>query len=65
MEPIAEQLELPVGYGRPTELLEWSKIRQRLEAAEQYWLATTRTDGRLAWDRLNIDATRFVFRDAL
>jgi Pyridoxamine 5'-phosphate oxidase len=46
MEPIAEQLELPVGYGRPTKLLKWSDIHQRLVQAEQYWLATTRVDGR-------------------
>lgn len=46
MEPIAEQLQLPDGYGRPTTLLAWSGVRRRLEQAEQYWLATTRPDGR-------------------
>lgn len=46
MEPIAEQLDLPAEYGRPTKLLKWRDIRQRLVEAEQYWLATTRVDGR-------------------
>jgi hypothetical protein len=46
MEPIAEQLVLPEGYGRPRKLLRWANVRQRLEQAEQYWLATTRPDGR-------------------
>jgi hypothetical protein len=46
MEPVAEQLRLPEGYGVPNELLKWSKVRSRIEQAEQYWLATTRPDGR-------------------
>jgi hypothetical protein len=46
MEPVAQQLQLPAGYGTPTETLRWSDVRQRLEEAEQYWLATTRPDGR-------------------
>jgi hypothetical protein len=46
MEPVAEQLQLPEGYGTPTETLRWSDVRKRLVEAEQYWLATTRPDGR-------------------
>jgi Pyridoxamine 5'-phosphate oxidase len=46
MEPVAAQLQLPEGYGTPSRLLAWIEVRQRLEAAEQYWLATTRPDGR-------------------
>jgi hypothetical protein len=46
MEPVAEQLQLPDGYGTPTETLQWSAVRKRLVEAEQYWLATTRPDGR-------------------
>ena len=46
MEPVAEQMQLPEGYGTPDTLLAWSAVRRRLEEAEQYWLATTRPDGR-------------------
>jgi len=46
MEPVAEQMRLPEGYGVPHELLHWSKVRSRIEQAEHYWLATTRPDGR-------------------
>ena len=46
MHPIAEQLRLPTGYGRPSKLLAWETVRRRLEEAEHYWLATTRPDGR-------------------
>lgn len=46
MEPIVEQLELPAVYGRPRTRLAWSEVRERLEGALQYWVATTRPDGR-------------------
>jgi Pyridoxamine 5'-phosphate oxidase len=48
MEPIAEILELPPDYGRPKrrQTLSWTSVRDRLEAAEHYWLATVRQDGR-------------------
>jgi hypothetical protein len=40
---------MPEGYGVPDSsdgLLEWSDVEARLIAAPQYWLATTRPDGR-------------------
>jgi Pyridoxamine 5'-phosphate oxidase len=46
MTPIAEQLQFPHGYGRPSVLLPWPAVRSRLERAKQYWLATARPDGR-------------------
>jgi hypothetical protein len=46
MEPVAEQMQLPEGYGAPSKVLAWGAVRRRLEEAEQYWLATTRPDGR-------------------
>jgi hypothetical protein len=46
MEPTVAQINLPPGYGTPERALEWNAIRTRLEAAERYWLATTRPDGR-------------------
>jgi nitroimidazol reductase NimA-like FMN-containing flavoprotein (pyridoxamine 5'-phosphate oxidase superfamily) len=46
MEPTAEIINFPEGYGTPTETLAWSDVHARLEEAERYWLATTRADGR-------------------
>lgn len=46
MEPIAELLDLPEGYGQPTRTLPWESVRERLERALHYWVATTRPDGR-------------------
>ena len=40
---------MPEGYGVPKSndgLLDWSDVEARLVAAAQYWLATTRPDGR-------------------
>ncbi len=40
---------MPDGYGVPDTadgLLDWSDVEARLMAAPQYWLATTRPDGR-------------------
>lgn len=46
MKPKVEQLDLPEGYGNPTTLLQWDAVRQDLEAASQYWVASIRPDGR-------------------
>jgi pyridoxamine 5'-phosphate oxidase-like protein len=46
MEPIAERIELPQGYGTATTTLAWAAVRERLEAAPRYWLVTLRGDGR-------------------
>jgi nitroimidazol reductase NimA-like FMN-containing flavoprotein (pyridoxamine 5'-phosphate oxidase superfamily) len=47
MEPTAEILELPPDYGRPKRrrTLPWTAVRERLESAKHYWLATVRQDG--------------------
>jgi hypothetical protein len=46
VEPIVSSVHLPTGYGTPQRMLEWDAVRGRLEDAQQYWLATTRPDGR-------------------
>ena len=46
VDPIAEPLDLPEGYGRVTKPLTWTAVRVRLEAAMHYWLVTIRPDGR-------------------
>ncbi|MGH2777170.1 MAG: pyridoxamine 5'-phosphate oxidase family protein, partial [Actinomycetota bacterium] len=46
MEPVVEQLDIPAEYGSPKTLLTWNAIRKELEEAAQYWVATTRPDGR-------------------
>ena len=46
MEPVAEPLELPDGYGTTTTTLAWADVRARLETATQYWVATTLAGGR-------------------
>lgn len=46
VEPIAELLHLPGGYGRPTRMLGWAVVRAELERALHYWVATTGPDGR-------------------
>jgi hypothetical protein len=46
MEPTAERMELPNGYGRATSPLTWSTVRTRLEEALNYWIVTIRPDGR-------------------
>lgn len=41
--------EMPDGYGVPETtggLLDWSTVEAKLEAATEFWLATTRPDGR-------------------
>jgi hypothetical protein len=46
MTPITEQLDLPTGYGSPKRTLVWDEVRLLLEQASQYWVASTRPDGR-------------------
>jgi hypothetical protein len=46
MEPIAERLDLPHGYGTAKTTLAWDTVRERLEQAPRYWLVTNRPDGR-------------------
>jgi Pyridoxamine 5'-phosphate oxidase len=46
MDPTAERVELPEGYGTATTTMEWGAVRERLEQAPRYWLVTTRRDGR-------------------
>lgn len=47
--PLRDRPQMPDGYGVPTipdGLLEWSHVEARLVASPQYWMATTRRDGR-------------------
>jgi Pyridoxamine 5'-phosphate oxidase len=46
VEPKVEQLGLPPGYGNPKRRLDWDSVRKELEDAPQYWVASTRPDGR-------------------
>jgi Pyridoxamine 5'-phosphate oxidase len=46
VEPTAEALDLPKGYGRSTEPLAWPAVRAKLEEAMNYWLVSVRPDGR-------------------
>ena len=39
-------MRLPEEYGAGSRTLSWPGVRTRLEQATQYWLATTRPDGR-------------------
>ena len=48
-EPRVDRPEMPEGYGVPETsdgVLSWSRVVERLEASKQYWMATTRPDGR-------------------
>lgn len=47
--PARDRPEMPEGYGVPDSsegLRDWSDVEARLVAAAQYWMATTRPDGR-------------------
>jgi Pyridoxamine 5'-phosphate oxidase len=47
--PVASPLTAPAGYPFPQEaegLLAWAHAERQLETARNYWLATTRPDGR-------------------
>jgi hypothetical protein len=46
MEPTAERIDLPAGYGTATTTMAWATVREKLEQAPRYWLVTTRRDGR-------------------
>lgn len=47
MSPVrVEQLPIPAAYGSPSVVLDWSQLEPRIEAAQHYWLATVRPDGR-------------------
>jgi hypothetical protein len=46
VRPSAEALILPEGYGTVRRTLAWPTVRERLEQALHYWVATTRIDGR-------------------
>jgi hypothetical protein len=46
MDPIAERIELPRGYGATTTTTAWAAVTERLEQAPRYWLVTLRADGR-------------------
>jgi Pyridoxamine 5'-phosphate oxidase len=46
MEPTAERIDLPAGYGAATTTMAWAAVREKLEQAPRYWLVTTRRDGR-------------------
>jgi pyridoxamine 5'-phosphate oxidase-like protein len=62
MEPTAERLALPHGYGEATTTLAWDAVRDRLEQAPRYWLVTTHPDGRahvVPVDGLWLDDTWF------
>jgi hypothetical protein len=48
-EPNRDRPDMPEGYGVPeddTGLLPWSKVEARLQESDQFWMATTRPDGR-------------------
>ena len=45
VEPTAELIRFPEGYGTPTVTLAWGDVQARLIAAERYWLVTTRPSG--------------------
>src|SRR5215212_5672584 len=46
MVPKTSSIRLPAEYGTPAQTLPWEDVRSRLEQATQYWLSTTRPDGR-------------------
>lgn len=48
-EPTRDRPQMPDGYGVPDSddgLLTWPAVEERLVASHQYWMATTRPDGR-------------------
>ena len=48
-EPARDRPLMPEGYGVPEAddgLLTWDAVEERLVASHQYWMATTRSDGR-------------------
>lgn len=45
-EPVVDKPEFPAEYGKPKERLAWPDVEKRLAEARQYWIASTRPDGR-------------------
>jgi Pyridoxamine 5'-phosphate oxidase len=45
-DPVTEQLDIPAEYGKPSKLLDWLKVRKKLEDAPVYWVISVRPDGR-------------------
>ncbi len=48
-EPFRDRPRVPDGYGVPDSdegVLEWSAVEDRLRSSANYWMATTRPDGR-------------------
>jgi hypothetical protein len=45
-DPVAEQMTVPPGYPKPSKLLSWDAISEKLTAARVYWFGSTRPDGR-------------------
>jgi len=45
MEPSAELMQPPEGYGEAKTPLAWDTVRKELEQAKQYWLAIPRSEG--------------------
>jgi nitroimidazol reductase NimA-like FMN-containing flavoprotein (pyridoxamine 5'-phosphate oxidase superfamily) len=45
MEPIAEILEIPPAYGKPSKTLKWVAVRDLLEKAPNYWFTSVRRSG--------------------
>ena len=46
MNPTVEQMEVPPGYPKPSQLLSWDLVTEKLTVARTYWLASVRPDGR-------------------
>jgi hypothetical protein len=46
MEPIAEILELPPAYGKPSKPLKWETVRELLETAPNFWFTAVKRSGR-------------------
>ncbi len=49
VDPGRDRPQIPVGYGVPESdegLLTWQAVEERLIGSDQYWMATTRPDGR-------------------
>jgi hypothetical protein len=51
MEPTAERIDLPEGYGKATTTMAWAAVRDKLEQAPRYWLVTPAATGGLTSSR--------------
>ena len=48
-QPSLDRPQVPTGYGVPNSddgMLEWAEVEERLRSSTEYWMATTRPDGR-------------------